>query len=65
MEQNQHNNKEQSEAQSQPSVREAPGQKLPASDNRNTTSGTDARDTKEQHSESSMPQSDNETLGTP
>lgn len=52
-----------SQEQNQGFVNSAPGQQLPLSEEVTETNAVPAKD--ERHSESSLPQRDNETLGTP
>src|SRR5215217_5761167 len=66
MEKNQHNHKAGKEQQTDSSFpQHQPGQQLPSGAGTDAANHTDNPEKEERHSESSLPQSDNETLGTP
>jgi hypothetical protein len=66
MEKNQHNSETGKEQQANSSFPQGqPGQQLPSNGGVDAASHSNAPEKKERHSESSLPQSDNETLGTP
>ena len=67
MEKNQHNNSAENAGQQSESTFSGsqPGQQLPANAEQIDNSGKAGQEEKEQHSESSFPRQEGETLGTP
>jgi hypothetical protein len=66
MEKNQHNNEATGNNRQHSALpQNAPGQQVPANDKKRTSDDKNMTEKDVQHSESSLPQNDNETLGTP
>lgn len=65
MEKKQHNNTTEGNRQLSGLPGQAPGQQVPSGTDRNTATSSAGNEQQEQHSESSLPEKENETLGTP
>jgi hypothetical protein len=65
MENNEYRQGQQGGGKGQGQPKEAPGQTLPSANDKSSAESGGPSKAKEQHSESSRPQKDNETLGTP